>query len=41
MFKEIVANLQWTTYDGHRVILKAPIEHVVLRGAKKHRIKIR
>ena len=29
-----------TTHDGHRVILKAPLEHVVLRWAKKKKRKI-
>ena len=35
MFKEIVDDTRRTTDDGHFTTLKAPLEHVVLRSAKK------
>ena len=35
MFKEIVEDAWGTTDNGPRVILKAPLDHVVPRWAKK------
>ena len=35
MFKEIVDDARWASDDGHITTLKATLEHIVLRHAKK------